>query len=37
MPIQHILVVDDDQLSRTFLVEAVQALGYRATPARDGD
>jgi len=37
MPIQHILVVDDDSLSRTFLVEAVQALGYRATPARDGE
>ncbi|HUR27700.1 MAG TPA: sigma-54 dependent transcriptional regulator, partial [Planctomycetota bacterium] len=37
MPIQHILVVDDDQLSRTFLVEAIQALGYRATAARGGD
>ncbi len=37
MPIQHILVVDDDQLSRTFLVEAVQALGYRASMARGGD
>src|SRR5687768_15849996 len=37
MPIQHILVVDDDQLSRAFLVEAVQAAGYRATAARDGD
>ena len=37
MPIQHILVVDDDQLSRTFLVEAVQALGYRASMARGGE
>jgi DNA-binding NtrC family response regulator len=37
MPIQHILVVDDDHLSRTFLVEAVQALGYRASAARGGD
>ena len=37
MPIQHILIVDDDQLSRTFLTEAVQALGYRASVARGGD
>src|SRR5688500_19631488 len=37
MPIQHILIVDDDHLSRTFLVEAVQALGYRASVARGGD
>ena len=37
MPIQHILVVDDDQLSRTFLVEAIQALGYRASMARGGE
>ena len=37
MPIQHILVVDDDQLSRTFLVEAVEALGYRCSQARNGE
>ena len=37
MPIQHVLIVDDDQLSRTFLVEAVQALGYKASAAKGGD
>jgi DNA-binding NtrC family response regulator len=37
MPIQHILVVDDDQLSRTFLVEAVQTLGYRTSVASGGE
>ena len=37
MPIQHILVVDDDPLSREFLVEAVKSLGFRASEAADGD
>ena len=35
MPIQHVLVVDDDPLSREFLVEAVAALGLRASQAAD--
>ena len=37
MPIQQILVVDDDPLSREFLVEAVTALGYKATSATTGE
>jgi len=36
MPIQRILVVDDDALSREFLVEAVAALGYQPIEAKDG-
>src|SRR5262249_51826323 len=34
MSIQRILVVDDDALSREFLVEAVAALGYEPASAR---
>ena len=37
MAIQHILVVDDDPLSREFLVEAAGALGYRASFAKSGE
>jgi len=37
MSIQNILVVDDDRLSRQFLVEAVKALGYTAREAENGD
>ena len=37
MPIQNILVVDDDNLSREFLVEAVKALGFEAHQATSGD
>jgi DNA-binding NtrC family response regulator len=36
MSIQRILVVDDDQLSREFLVEAVTALGYKPMEAKNG-
>ncbi len=36
MSIQRILVVDDDALSREFLVEAVAALGYQPIEAKDG-
>jgi len=36
MSIQRILVVDDDALSREFLVEAVSALGYEPIAARSG-
>ena len=36
MPIQRILVVDDDNLSREFLVEAITALGYKPIEARSG-
>jgi len=36
MTIQRILVVDDDQLSREFLVEAVTALGYKPLEAKNG-
>jgi len=36
MGLQHILVVDDDSLSREFLVEAVRALGLRASQAPGG-
>ncbi|MBL8862345.1 MAG: sigma-54-dependent Fis family transcriptional regulator [Planctomycetes bacterium] len=36
MSIQRILVVDDDQLSREFLVEAVTALGYKPVEAKNG-
>jgi DNA-binding NtrC family response regulator len=37
MSIQHILVVDDDALSREFLVDAVRDLGYRVSEAGDAD
>jgi len=37
MSIQHILVVDDDALSREFLVDAVRDLGYRVSEAADAD
>ena len=36
MTIQKILVVDDDTLSREFLMEAVSALGYQAIEAKNG-
>jgi DNA-binding NtrC family response regulator len=37
MTIRHILVVDDDALSREFLVEAIASLGYMASAAVDGE
>jgi DNA-binding NtrC family response regulator len=37
MSIQRILVVDDDTLSREFLVEAVAALGYEPIAAKSGE
>ncbi len=37
MSIQKILVVDDDNLSRQFLVEAVKSLGFQVAIARDGN
>jgi DNA-binding NtrC family response regulator len=37
MSIQRILVVDDDALSREFLVEAVSALGYEPIAAKSGE
>ena len=37
MSIQHILVVDDDALSREFLVDAVRDLGYSVSEAGDAD
>ena len=36
MSIQRILVVDDDALSREFLVEAISALGYKPIEAKNG-
>jgi DNA-binding NtrC family response regulator len=36
MSIQRILVVDDDTLSRQFLVEAITALGYQPIEAKSG-
>jgi two-component system response regulator AtoC len=36
MSIQRILVVDDDPLSREFLVEAVKELGFQASEAQNG-
>jgi DNA-binding NtrC family response regulator len=36
MSIQRILVVDDDTLSRQFLVEAIAALGYQPIEAKSG-
>jgi len=35
MKIKRILVVDDEQLGREYLTEAVEALGYGAIAARD--
>ncbi|MCC6408125.1 MAG: sigma-54-dependent Fis family transcriptional regulator [Planctomycetes bacterium] len=37
MSIREILVVDDDSLSREFLVEAVTSLGFKATQAKSGE
>ncbi len=37
MSIQRILVVDDDELSREFLMEAVAALGYQPIEAKNGE
>src|SRR6187402_2941474 len=37
MSIHHVLVVDDDALSREFLVEAVRSLGLRASEAKSGE
>ena len=37
MPIQRVLIVDDDPLSREFLTEAVIDLGYRADGATSGE
>src|SRR5262249_25076260 len=36
MSIQRVLIVDDESLSREFLMEAVQALGCRADAVPDG-
>ena len=37
MTVQRILVVDDDPLSRQFLTESVQALGYTVLAAQGGE
>ena len=37
MSIQRIMVVDDDTLSREFLVEAIQQLGYQPIAAKSGN
>jgi len=37
MSIERILVVDDDDLSRQFLVEAVEALGHQPIAARNAE
>jgi DNA-binding NtrC family response regulator len=37
MSIQRIMVVDDDTLSREFLVEAISQLGYHPIAARSGN
>ena len=37
MSTYHVLVVDDDPLSREYLVEAVKSLGHRATAVDSGD
>jgi len=37
MTVQRILVVDDDPLSRQFLTEAVQSLGYTVLSAQGGE
>src|SRR5215203_3978574 len=36
MSITRILVVDDDSLSREFLVEAIASLGYQPIEAKSG-
>ena len=36
MPIQRVLIVDDDSLSREFLTEAVRTLGYQGEPVDNG-
>ncbi len=36
MSIQSIMIVDDDKLSREFLIEAVTQLGYKAIEAKSG-
>ena len=36
MPIQRVLIVDDDPLSREFLVEAVGSLGFTVDKAASG-
>ena len=37
MSVRRILVVDDDPLSREFMTEAVQSLGYLALAAPNGN
>ena len=37
MPIQRVLIVDDDPLSREFLVEAVSSLGFTVDKAASGE
>ncbi len=37
MPIQRVLVVDDDPLSREFLIEAVDSLGFTAEHAASAE
>ena len=37
MSIQRIMVVDDDTLSREFLVEAISQLGYHPIAAKSGN
>jgi DNA-binding NtrC family response regulator len=36
MTLKHVLVVDDDRLSRQFLVEALRTLGYSVSQAENG-
>jgi DNA-binding NtrC family response regulator len=36
MPIQRVLIVDDDPLSREFLIEAVSSLGFTVDKAASG-
>ncbi|MFT7484354.1 MAG: DNA-binding NtrC family response regulator [Candidatus Paceibacteria bacterium] len=37
MPIQRVLIVDDDPLSREYLVEAVDSLGFTVEQASSGE
>ena len=37
MSIQRLMVVDDDTLSREFLVEAISQLGYHPIAAKSGN
>lgn len=37
MPIQRVLIVDDDPLSREFLIEAVSSLGFTVDQAESGE